>query len=138
MKQRVLVCGGRDYGERGVLYAVLDQAHLMNPIVCLICGGASGADSLAVEWALSRGVPEEVYLADWGRYGNGAGPIRNALMLAEGKPDIVVAFPRRNGKVGAGTADMCRRAKAAGVPVAKVLGRRSSSAWDPGDNLGEG
>lgn len=44
--------------------------------------------------------------------GKAAGPIRNQRMLDEGKPDLVVAFPG-----GRGTADMVRRAKAAGVPV---------------------
>ena len=31
------------------------------------------------------------YLADWKRYGSGAGPIRNDKMLAL-KPDLVLAF----------------------------------------------
>ena len=46
----------------------------------------------------------------------GAGPERNARMLAEGRPDLVVAFPG-----GTGTADMVRRAKAAGVRVVEVV-----------------
>jgi hypothetical protein len=44
-----------------------------------------------------------------------AGPIRNARMLEEGKPDIVIAFPG-----GRGTANMIEQAHAAGVEVVQV------------------
>lgn len=46
------------------------------------------------------------------KHGRAAGPIRNQQMLDEGKPHLVVAFPG-----GTGTADMVRRAQAAGVLV---------------------
>jgi len=56
-----------------------------------------------------------VFLANWRTHGKAAGPIRNQQMLDEGRPHLVVAFPG-----GTGTADMVRRAKAAGVPVMEV------------------
>lgn len=49
MKQRVLVCGGRDYDDRDSLVTVLDAAHYANPIECLIHGAARGADTLAAD-----------------------------------------------------------------------------------------
>jgi hypothetical protein len=49
-------------------------------------------------------------MADWEKLGRSAGPIRNQAMLDEGRPDLVVAFPGHHG-----TADMVRRARAAGV-----------------------
>lgn len=108
---RVLVCGGRDYqdSERVELELALVQPTLV------IHGGARGADYLAFLWSQERGIPSECFAADWETYGRGAGPIRNARMLAEGKPDLVVAFPG-----GRGTEDMKRRARAAGVPVKEV------------------
>lgn len=60
-------------------------------------------------------VSEEPYPADWVRLGRAAGPVRNQLMIEQGKPDLVVAFPGNFG-----TADCVRRAKAAGVPVMEV------------------
>jgi hypothetical protein len=48
---------------------------------------------------------------DWKRHGPAAGPMRNQRMLDWG-PDLVVAFAG-----GKGTADMVRRARAAGVDV---------------------
>ena len=53
--------------------------------------------------------------ADWKKYGKSAGCRRNALMLRDGCPDFVVAFPG-----GRGTADMVKKAKAAGVRVIEV------------------
>jgi hypothetical protein len=73
------------------------------------------ADTLAVEWATNRGVPFDVYMADWESLGRKAGPIRNQRMLVEGKPDLVVAFPGGNG-----TAGMVALARNAGVDVIMV------------------
>lgn len=115
---RVLVCGGRDYNDRATIYRVLDEIHARTPVRCIIGGGATGADHIGAIWAFSRNIPDFVrFDADWKLYDKAAGPIRNQQMLDEGKPDLVVAFPG-----GKGTADMVRRAEAAGVKVAKVEG----------------
>jgi hypothetical protein len=109
---RILVCGGREFADRERLKTVLDS---LGPVSCVIHGSARGADALAHEWAFDRGVLVTPFPADWRRHGRGAGPIRNGLMLSEGKPDLVVAFPG-----GKGTADMVRRAQRAGLPVMEV------------------
>jgi predicted Rossmann-fold nucleotide-binding protein len=109
---RVLVCGGRDYRDRDALYAALDRLHAEHGFSVVIAGGARGADTLAAEWAKDRAIPTEVYMAEWGRLGRKAGPIRNQRMLDDGKPDLVVAFPG-----GTGTAGMMALARKAGVPV---------------------
>lgn len=105
---RVLVCGGRDYKDRAAVDLVLTLAK---PSV-VIHGGAPGADCLAGAWALKNGVAVEAFPADWKKHGRAAGPLRNQRMLDESKPDYVIAFPG-----GLGTADMVRRAKAAGLKV---------------------
>jgi YspA, cpYpsA-related SLOG family len=120
-KLRVVVTGGRDFDGRVTVFEALDQVHESTPIVLLIHGAAAGADALASEWAESRGVPAEAYPADWSQYGRAAGPVRNAHMLAR-RPDLLIAFPG-----GRGTADMVRRAKAAGVAVLKITGREARS-----------
>ena len=51
---RVLVCGGRDFRARDFAFACLD-AHAGQASV-LIHGGARGADALAHEWAMKRGM----------------------------------------------------------------------------------
>lgn len=115
MKQRVLVCGGRDYDDQGSLNTVLDAAHSANPIECLIHGDAPGADTLAKLWARNSGVFCQAYPANWKELGKSAGPIRNRRMLEDGKPHMVIAFPG-----GKGTADMIKQSEAAKVPVVKV------------------
>lgn len=113
---RVLVTGGRNYNDSHRVYAVLDKLHAEAGIDCIIEGGARGADDLARRWAENvGGVPVETYEADWENQGTFAGPARNARMLAEGRPDLVIAFPG-----GRGTADMARKARKAGVQVVEI------------------
>lgn len=108
---RVLVCGGRDFGDLRLLRETLDLVHVLFDVSCVIAGRARGADTLAERWADLRGISVDAYPADWST-GRGAGHARNQRMLSEGKPDLVVAFAG-----GRGTADMIRRSRAAGVPV---------------------
>jgi hypothetical protein len=74
---------------------ILKQIHKSSqgPITCIIHGGARGADHMAGLWARKHDINMKQYPADWDKHGNAAGPIRNAQMLAEGFPDICVAFP---------------------------------------------
>ncbi len=111
MGKTVLVCGGRDYADRDFMREVLTSAR-DEGFDQLIHGGASGADELARQVGFSLGFRVVCYSADWVKDGRAAGPIRNQRMLDHGKPDLVIAFPG-----GRGTADMVRRAKAAGVRV---------------------
>lgn len=112
---RVLVCGGRNFFNKILFKRTMDALHEKDPITVIIQGGATGADYLAKHWAKCIAcIPQEEYKADWGQ-GRSAGPKRNAFMLKEGKPDLVVAFPG-----GKGTADMVKKALKAGVKVIEV------------------
>lgn len=139
---RVLVCGGRNYGEvpvgfrqmqpsqeynRALRRAEDERTYLFQMLnelsprpTVIIHGAASGADSWAKRWAEVSRIPHEPYKADW--YPNGskvldysAGPRRNQQMIDEGKPELVVAFPG-----GKGTADMVSRARAANITVREI------------------
>jgi hypothetical protein len=133
---RVLVCGGRGYGvmpdwyppdqshalrekaakEAFLLRETLDDFHkTIGPFTCLVHGAAKGADSLACRWALKKGLLINSWMANWKLHGKAAGPIRNQQMIDDGKPELVIAFPGGNG-----TADMTRRAHAAGIRVIEV------------------
>lgn len=110
----VLVCGGRTFNDYGIVMATLSEILREHPGMEIVHGAASGADSLAQAWAVESRVRATKFPAEWKRYGKMAGAIRNQAMLAAG-PDLVVAFPG-----GPGTADMCRRARDAGVRVMVV------------------
>ena len=97
-----------------MLYAALDRLNAARGFTMLITGDAQGADTLAKHWAQDRGIRTRIFVADWGRYGPAAGPIRNERMLKQGRPDLVVAFPG-----GTGTANMTALARAAGVAIVR-------------------
>ena len=113
---RLLVCGGRDYRDQAHVFAVLDAA-LEAGCREIICGydpkkrRYQGADQLAYEWAIARGVPCHTFPADWDAYSRSAGMRRNGQMAAE-KPDQGVGFPRANGDWGPGTMNMLSRLRA--------------------------
>lgn len=110
---RVLICGGRNFNDPLTFGSWMGGImNRVGKIAVIIEGGASGADTMAREFGKWKGIPVETFPADWGKHGKAAGPIRNAQMLRDGKPDLVVAFEGGNG-----TADMIRQARAAGVEV---------------------
>jgi hypothetical protein len=112
---KILVTGGREYSNRPFVFAVLDRVHRARGISLIIHGAARGADTIAGEWAASRGVEQmrfPISPEEWRRLGPVAGPMRNHRMLLAGKPNGVIAFPG-----GAGTADQVRRSILEGVPV---------------------
>lgn len=113
---RVLVCGGRDYADRDRVWNELSRLDFeRGRFAVVIHGYASGVDAEADNWALACGRRVCGFRAEWHRLGRAAGPVRNQRMIDEGKPDLVIAFPG-----GRGTADMTRRARAAGLEVIEV------------------
>lgn len=113
---RVIVCGGRDFSRRVLLFTTMDRLHAERGFTAFMQGGARGADAIARRWAKTHPeIARFVCEAEWTRYGKPAGAIRNSKMLTW-KPDLVVAFPTG----GPGTADMMRQARAAGVEVIEV------------------
>jgi hypothetical protein len=109
---RLLACGGRNFNDRDFVFETLDRIHAKRPVTLLIQGGASGADSLARQWAIIRGVPFKTEYAEWKKYKRAAGPIRNGVMLEKYNPEGVVAFPGNDG-----TADMVKQATDYGLVV---------------------
>ncbi len=116
----LLVCGSRDFVDDVTAFFWLDFLWALReeeerPIVRVVHGAARGADRIAGAWARTKGIVPLAFPADWTKYGNRAGPIRNGKMLRATSPDLVCAFPG-----GSGTLDMKSQARGAGVPVAEV------------------
>lgn len=110
----VLVCGGREFNNKSLLYSTLNAYRKM--IDRIIHGGCRGADRLAGLYAFEQYIPCTVFKAHWDQFGKSAGFRRNQQMLDEGSPDLVIAF-----QGGMGTADMVSRAVKRGVEVKNVL-----------------
>lgn len=114
---RVLVCGGRNFQNETLMSEKLWALHKERGVSVLIHGDAEGADRAAGWWAIRNGIECDVYPAKWAEHGRAAGPIRNQLMLDEGKPDLVVAFAGHKG-----TAHMVMIATDAGIEVLDYRG----------------
>ena len=126
----VLVTGGRKFDDalaRQVVFQALDKVHGVKPISLIIHGACvdkktgklCGADLMAELWSIANEVPYQGWPAKWGKFGNSAGPRRNAIMAVSlaGTPGAkaCVAFPGN-----AGTEDMVDRAmnlQARGISV---------------------
>jgi len=121
----LLVCGGRDYRDRDMVFLTLSAAIQYAGCTGIICGynpadkRYQGADQLAYECASELDLACRCFPADWTKHRRAAGPIRNSQMAAE-KPDECVAFPRANGEWGSGTLDMIGKAARAGTRVERV------------------
>lgn len=109
---KVIVCGSRDWEDWRTVWQTLDGVYInfeigyasthLGPFE-LIHGDARGADKAARRWAESSPLhsynerPDDMEFihtpvpANWTRYRNAAGPIRNREMLKM-EPDLVLAF----------------------------------------------
>lgn len=74
---RLAVVGTRWFDDFDTLVKILDRLRLVLQIDVIISGGAEGVDSMAEHYAKVNGIPTEIYLAEWDKYGKGAGFRRN-------------------------------------------------------------
>ena len=110
--KRVAVVGSRGFSDREKLFADLDRARGEWGDFEVVSGGARGADSLAEEWALARGLPVRVFPADWNRWGKSAGFRRNRTIVENA--EVLIAFWDGESRGTANTIDIAREA---GLPV---------------------
>jgi hypothetical protein len=110
---KVIIAGGRDYFLTPADYSVLDLLHTQYSFTEVIHGNAQGADQGGKQWAMRRGLCLKAFEADWANLSRRAGPLRNTAMIgyATGAAMLIV-FPG-----GRGTADITRKAHAAGLCV---------------------
>lgn len=119
---RILVCGSRDFNDFYIMGRTLDgfmaQAQKEHRKLMLIHGAAKGADSLAQTWANYQvNLTVLSYPAEWRKWGNKAGIMRNLKMLDEARPDVVLAFVNKKLDESRGTRHMVRIARQANVLV---------------------
>jgi len=93
MINRVLVCGGRDYNNRAVVYQALNTWWAVLGFRELVHGAATGVDTLAGEWAQERGLLVIPCPIEPGE----GGFARNERMYRTYQPEAVIHFPGGNG-----------------------------------------
>lgn len=118
MSHYVLICGGRDFGDRDAVMDVVEfLVGFYGDDLRIMHGAARGADTLAQEAADFFGVRCKAFPADWDAHGKAAGPIRNIQMAdylvmcrSKGHSVQVIAFAG-----GTGTNHMVKEAEARGI-----------------------
>jgi hypothetical protein len=91
----ILVCGSRTFNNYSLLSHVLDIVCNGFTDICIVSGGARGADSLAKEYAHYHNFKYVEFPAEWNKYGKCAGYIRNEVMhryISEHEKRKVIAF----------------------------------------------
>lgn len=83
-KYRMIVAGGRDYSNQNVVNYYIDRVRNVCDSrglnLVIVCGMATGADTLGRNYAISNGLEVLEFPANWNRYGKSAGYIRNKEM----------------------------------------------------------
>ncbi|MDX2271083.1 MAG: SLOG family protein [Cyanobacteriota bacterium] len=106
---RVAVVGSRTYWN---LKAVRDFIAQLPAGCTVISGGARGVDQTAEQAARAKGIPVQIYPADWHQHGKFAGIRRNHDIIQSA--DVVVAFWDGSSP---GTAHSIQLAKSMNKPI---------------------
>lgn len=115
---RILVTGSRDYPWwNDVNHALLHACAGATNITIVHGACPKGADMWADKFVAYQGVRCERYPAEWSRYRNRAGPIRNRKMVELGA-DLCLAFIHNDSK---GATHCANLAEEAGIKVWRTL-----------------
>lgn len=108
------IVGSRNYRNKAYIFKKIDKWIEREGLPDkIISGGASGVDTIAIQYAIANNIPYQEYKAQWSKYKNGAGgPIRNSQIVEEAT--AVLAFPAED---SVGTLDTIAKAKAKGLSV---------------------
>jgi len=125
--KRVIVTGHRDWDDFETIVEALDELEreTVGP-VCIVHGGAVGADSAFADLAVANnghlGWRVEMHRPDYTKYPGKVAPlVRNTEMVAAGA-ELCIAF--YDGRRRGGTVDTMQKARRAGIRV---------RTWRPGD-----
>lgn len=108
---RIIVAGGRDFDNYGLLYSVLTEYIGSNEVVII-----SGADRLGERFAADNDIEVRRFPANWNEYGKSAGIIRNCEMANYAGQATGVLFAFWDGE-SRGTKHMITIAKKRGLEV---------------------
>jgi len=104
-------CGGPVYRVDNFISDVVGNLKEEDYVVT---GGATGADWWGERFATVMRVSRSIHIPAWAKYGTGAGPTRNSLIVKEA--DCLFAFFTDRNK-SRGTLDSVTKAHDKGIPV---------------------
>jgi len=111
---RTIIAGSRSI----VHYEHISKAMETIPwkVTTVISGNAKGADALGEVWAYRNNIPVEYYRADWKKYGQGAGYIRNEEMAEVAEALLLLWDGKSNG-----SRHMLETARKFGLPTHLIV-----------------
>lgn len=96
---KCIIAGSRDFIPAKSDYNLVKHLVKENNITQIVSGGAKGTDAFGEEMAELLDIKLKIFSANWDKYGNKAGPLRNREMADYA--DCVILF-----KGGEGTNSM--------------------------------
>jgi len=85
---KTIVAGSRYITDPAFVIDAVDKSDF--EITEVVSGGQRGVDKLGEDYAEAAGLPLKVFEADWNKYGDSAGPIRNGQMAEYADAAIIV------------------------------------------------
>ena len=119
-QKNLIIAGGRNFFDlplfKSEIRKIIFFGFKYDYDFTIFSGGASGADTLAINYAKSNNIPLQVFPAAWSRIGKQAGVLRNLEMAS--KADFALIFWD---KKSIGTKHMITFCKKYRVPVRLVI-----------------
>lgn len=75
---RTIIAGSRGLNDEALIDLAVKQSGFK--VTTVFSGRASGIDKAGERWAKKHKIPIKLYPADWNKYGNSAGYVRNSEM----------------------------------------------------------
>ncbi len=119
MKFSLIIAGSRSCNhpqDFNMLVDYIQQTIDFNNIKEVVSGKAKGADMLGEGYAKKHNIPIKQFLANWNKYGNKAGPIRNKQMADYAATNNGVLIVIWDGS-SRGTISMMNEAKKLSIPI---------------------
>ena len=113
----LLVAGSRSYNDYEEMKSITDKLLSRQNEVCIVSGGAYGADKLAEKYAKEKGYDFIEFKAEWEKYGKAAGFKRNKKMhefISSKENRGIICFWDEKSK---GTKSLIDLAKRSGKPL---------------------
>jgi len=119
---KTIIAGSRDLTEEHMLEA-LDACPFISKVTTVVSGTARGIDRSGEDWAKLNNMPIVRFPADWARFKQGAGRLRNKEM-AEFADALIAVWDGKS----PGTKNMIGTAKGMGLYV-YVYNASTKDGW---------
>ena len=85
---KVIIAGTRSVEDYKLVVESIQRSGYN--ITEVVSGCATGVDRLGERWAIANNIPVKEMPADWNRYGNSAGPMRNRQMAEYADAAVII------------------------------------------------